>query len=150
MEKPDPELEPVPELEPGPEHKWITTDQAARANKSQALHKQLYRQVYTFVPQFHIGLPLYRECTGQGNCVWMRNWRETSKDWYSRIEENSALLQASHRLQPSIEVVKAKKRAREVIITLLLVRHRLQIRKQVPREVLLLILGHVNEEECTL
>lgn len=53
------------------------------------------------------------------------------------------------RLLPSVAVALAKKRAREVILTLLLVCRRLELQAP-PREIRLRLLGEVNKEECSL
>lgn len=58
-------------------------------------------------------------------------------------------MQAYHRLLPSVAVVLAKKRARGVILTLMLVGRRAGW-PQAPREIWQQLLAEVNEEECDL
>lgn len=142
------------------EQKKAVKNQVARAVDLSAVHTQLRRALpnYDRYRSNDLG-PQYR-VRGPAGHMWIRHiateldmWQPTRVrigDWYARIEEKITPLQAFRRLQPSVEVAKAKRRAREVIITLLLVRHRLKIHAQAPQEIMAQILGHVNEEECEL
>lgn len=62
---------------------------------------------------------------------------------------STAPLQTFRRLLPSAAITKAKKRAREVLLTLLLVGRRVGW-SRAPREIWQRLLAEVNEEECDL
>jgi hypothetical protein len=149
-----------------PEPKGADKDRKARADKLRAVHTQL-RSALPNYDRYHrssaVG-PLFREQIQSGGHVWMRYAAAEMDMWYLRpmlleqatklyahIEDKITPMQMFRQLQFfSKAIAKAKKRAREVLITLLLVRHRLGAHVQAPTEILQKILSHVNEEECGL
>ncbi len=117
-----------------------------RAVDYRAVIKQIEEQVfrYTTKPLFHYVMTerLYRMPHTWG--YWVRDNHEKFENRFAALEKMCAPL-----LRSSGEVAKAKRKAREVIVALLLVVHR-KFKAQTPREVWRRILGHVNEEECEL
>ncbi len=143
--------------EPAPEQKEaikvLVARQIALAVKLSAVHVELrWALVMPYDPGVYLsGMLLSRVPHVGGGHMWVRDSYATTKMKFGRLEHQIEPMQALHQQRFfSGEIAKAKKRAREVIITLLLVRHRLKLSNTIPLEVLLLILGYVNEKECAL
>jgi hypothetical protein len=133
-----------------PEQKKDIKERARRAAGLSAVHAQLRRQVVPYELSWCLGTErMTRVPHAHGGNIWVRDNYVPHVNMFAQLEERSAPLQARRRLLPSDKVAKAKRRAREVIVALLLVVRR-KLEAQTPREVWRRILGHVNEEECNL
>lgn len=122
--------------------------QVTRA-KFSAVHVQLrWTMVLPYDPEIYLsGMLLSRVPHVLSGHMWLRDSYAVTKMKFARLEHEIDPKRVIARLQfIAKEIAKAKRRAREVAIVLLLAGHRLGT----PREISLLILGEVNEEECDL